>query len=93
MATLIQIMCINKSDRTAIHERIKYVGGHHAGKHWKLSLDDAVQGVKNKLYDFFVQFGSTRVKVIVAKSAAGYEYLKTENDSTTSNNLLMLREC
>jgi len=38
MANTLQILCINKSDRPNIHERIQYVGGINPnGTRWKLS--------------------------------------------------------
>lgn len=94
MASTHEIKCTNKSDRTNIHERILNVGGVNAdGTRWMLSQTNAINGIEVKKWSFYVSKGTNKVNVIVAKSAAGYKYLKTEADDTTSNNLLSLPEC
>ena len=94
-ATLtLQIRCINKSDRMNPHERIKYVGGLNSdNSRWKLSLNDAIAGIKQGKYKLWVSADNKSVWVIIARSAAGHEYLKTENDGEQPNNLLSLPEC
>jgi Protein of unknown function (DUF3892) len=94
MAQDVQIKCINKSDRMNPHERIKHVGGQNAdGTRWKLSLDDAIAGIKNDRWRFWTIANGKSVWVVIAKSAAGNEYLKTEADGDQPNNLLALPEC
>lgn len=91
----VQIRCINKTDRMDPAERIKAVGGVNGdGSRWKLSLDDAIRGVESGKYRFYVERpAGHRVWVVVAKSASGRKYLKTENDGEQPNNLLSLPEC
>lgn len=94
MATSHQIKCINKSDRTNIHERILNVGGINGdGTRWKISETEAIKGIENGTWAFYVSNGVSRVNVIIAKSATGYKYLKTEADNSLTNNLLNLPEC
>lgn len=94
MATSHEIKCINKQERENIHERIINIGGtNNDSTRWKISQQKAIKGIEDKEWEFYVGQGFKKVKVIVAVSAAGYKYLKTENDSTTSNNLLSLPEC
>lgn len=94
MASLHEIRCINKSDRTNIHERIMNIGGINAdGKRWKISQPEAISAIKSDKWNFYVGQGSNRINVVIAISSAGHPYLKTANDSTTSNNLLSLPEC
>lgn len=94
MADNIEIKCINKSDRQNAHERIKSVGGVNPnGARWKLTLDEAIAGIESEKWRFFVNVRGARVWVVIAKSAAGHKYLKTENDGEQPNNLLSLPEC
>lgn len=94
MATSVQIKCINKSDRQNPHERINYIGGVNAdGTRWKLSQPDAIKAVEAGKYSFYVSVGGHTVQVIVAVSANGHKYLKTQNDGEHPNNLLSLPEC
>jgi len=94
MASSHEIKCINKQERDNIHERIVNIGGiKYDGTRWKISQQRAIEGIESGEWLFYVGQGINKVNVIVAKSAAGFKYLKTENDSTTSNNLLKLPEC
>jgi hypothetical protein len=91
----VQIQCINKTDRKDPAERIKAVGGINPDRsRWKLMLDQAIQGVETGKYRFYVERpAGHRVWVVVAVSASGRKYLKTENDGEHPNNLLSLPEC
>lgn len=94
MADRHQITCINKSDRTNPHERIRSIGGVNGdGTRWKLSQPDAVAGVDSGKWAFFVSRNSYTVDVIVAVSQYGNSYLKTRNDGVQPDNLLALPEC
>jgi hypothetical protein len=94
MADNIEIKCINKTDRTSAHERIKSIGGVNPnGTRWKLSLEQAIKDIEDGKYRFYVSVNGSSVWVIVAVSASGNKYLKTENDGEQPNNLLSLPEC
>jgi hypothetical protein len=94
MSDIIEIKCINKSDRPNPHERITHVGGvNPGGERWKLSQTDATAGIESGRWSFYVTRGLRTVRVIVAVSRFGYKYLKTEADGEQPDNLLSLPEC
>lgn len=94
MTTYVQVMCINKSDRYNPHERILNIGGVNPDRtRWKMSQERAIQSIENGVYAFFVLVNGRSVNVVVAKSASGHKYLRTEADNEQNNNLLNLPEC
>jgi hypothetical protein len=94
MTQEVEIKCINKTNRTDPHERISHVGGLNPdGSRWKMLEDDAITKVEDGTYRFWTQGGGRNVWVIIARSAAGHKYLKTESDGIHPNNLLALPEC
>lgn len=94
MATSVQIQCVNKTDRYNPHERISHVGGVNADKtRWKLTQEQAIQGIESGQWRFYVSAGGHSVWVVVAVSQFGNKYLKTEADGDQPDNLLSLPEC
>jgi len=94
MAIDVEVKCINKTDRQNAHEQIRNIGGINPdGKRWLLSEDDAIAGIKRGDWRFYVNRGGHTVWVMIARSAAGHEYLKTQADGEQPNNLLSLPEC
>jgi len=94
MPYLIQISCINKSDRFSPHDRIRAIGGRSSsGTAWTLSQEDAIAGLESGKWSFWVSVDGRSVGVVVAVSAYGNKYLKTEADGDQPNNLLSLPEC
>ena len=94
MADSVQIRCINKSDRPNPHERILRVGGvNQDGTQWKLPEQQAIAGIEDGRWQFYVSVNGHTVSVIVAVSRYGNKYLKTTADGEHPNNLLSLPEC
>ncbi|MGX4675951.1 DUF3892 domain-containing protein [SAR92 clade bacterium H246] len=94
MATSIQVQCINKTNRSSSWERISHIGGRtDSSTSWKITLEEAISSIEAGQYSFYVSAGGHRAQVIVAVSASGNKYLKTENDGEQPNNLLSLPEC
>jgi hypothetical protein len=95
MAQLVQVKCINKTDRYNPHERIRAIGGTNPdGTRWKLAEDEAISAIEQGRYSFYVDRPSgDRVWVVIERSPYGHKYLKTQADGEQPNNLLSLPEC
>jgi hypothetical protein len=63
------------------------------GPRWTLALDDAIQGVLDGRWSFFIQGVYDSVRVEVATSPSGRHYLKTEVDRDTPDELIFLPQC
>jgi hypothetical protein len=89
-----QVLCVNKCDRPNPHERIINIGGRNPdGTGWKLSHQDAIEGIESGKWSFFVHRGGSLVNVVVGLSRYNHKYLKTEADGEHPDNLLSLPEC
>lgn len=63
-------------------------------RRWSLPIDEAIQGVLDGKWTFFVEIGMYDVvNVEVARSPSGRLYLKTEMDTDTPDQLLFLPNC
>jgi len=62
---------------------------------WSLPLADAIQGVLDGEWTFYIYYGVHQevVNVEVAKSPSGSLYLRTELDRDTPDELLFLPQC
>jgi len=95
MGSWVRISCVNKTDRTSPHERIRNVGGVNSdGTRWRLTESEAIRGIREGKWLFYVERpAGHRVNVVIAVSQWGNEYLKTEADGEQPDNLLSLPEC
>ena len=94
MAQNVRVSCINKSDRYNPWERITHIGGVNPnGTRWKLTQQEAIAGIENGTWAFYVMVGNHTVWLVVAVSRFGNKYLKTEADGDSPDNLLSLPEC
>jgi hypothetical protein len=89
-----QVLCINKTNRPNPHERITHIGGiNDQGQRWRVTQQEAIEGIENRRWQFYVRVGHRNVPVIVAISPYGNKYIKTEVDGYHPDNLLNLPEC
>lgn len=85
----LQVTCINKRpSHYDPHERIQAIGG--AG--WKHTEEQAIRNVTADPNAYVVSAGGRTVRVVVA-AHNGRNYLKTEADGYSPDNLLALPEC
>jgi Protein of unknown function (DUF3892) len=89
-----QVTCITKrGDHYNPHERIQGIGGGASLlTRWWRAEADAISDVKLDPESYYVSAHGRSVWVIVAKHQ-GREYLKTETDDYSPDNLLSLTEC
>lgn len=88
MAQRFQVKCINKTDRSSAHDRIRSIGGDN----WKITQEEAISRIEKKTHEYYVSEGGASVDVIVATNN-GTKYIKTEDDGLQPDNLLSLPEC
>lgn len=89
-----EVRCINKTDRYDAHERIRNIGGVSGdGTRWRITQQEAIEGIEGGKWSFFVARNGRAVDVVVAVSRFGNKYIKTEADGDQPNNLLSLPEC
>lgn len=84
-----QITCINKTDRTNPHERIRQVGG---GGGWRTQTDEVIRQIEAGTDTYWVSVNGNRADVVV-DTYNGRKYIRTEPDDSRQNNLLSLPEC
>lgn len=73
--------------------RIDKIGGDKGGKDggaWSITIDRAIEGMKDGSWSFWTLVNGQRVDVVIAKRQNGREYLKTTADDYEPNNLLAL---
>jgi hypothetical protein len=84
-----QVTCINKrGDHYKPHERINHIGGGG----WKVTQAEGIADVKADSTACYVSSTAGSVYLIV-RQHNGNDYLTTEADGATQNNLLSLPEC
>jgi hypothetical protein len=94
MASRHQVLCVRKTNRPNPHERITHIGGLNPnGKVWSLTQEDAIAGIEDGKWSFYVSRGGRTVSVVVAVSRWKHKYIKTEADGEQPDNLLSLPEC
>lgn len=94
MPDQVRVDCVNKTNRTDPHERISHIGGANAnGSRWKLPERDAIAGIQEGRWDFYVERPVGQQVSVVVAQRLGRKYLKTAADGERPDNLLALPEC
>ena len=90
----IRVSCITRIPRKEPFDRITHLGGTNVdGTRWKVSEERAILDIKQGDWEFYVHVGTQQVSVVVARSQAGDDYVKTAADRYRPDNLLSLPEC
>lgn len=91
-----QITWINKDDRYNPYKQITHIGGtsgNPAWRPWRITQQEAIHGIENGQWSFYVDQGGRCINVVVAISPYGNKYLKTQADSNEPSTLLGLPGC
>ena len=88
-----RIRCVQRGEGNRPHERITHIGGSTSdGTRWKISQTEAMAGMRDGVWTFYVSLDGETLRVDIAKGEKGEEYLKTEKDGTQPEQLLSLPE-
>jgi hypothetical protein len=94
LATRVRVECVNKTNRTDPHERISHIGGRNPnGERWNLTEAQAIEGIEQGKWTFYVERPTGHVVDAVIATRLGKKYLKTTADGEQPDNLLALPEC
>ena len=72
------------------HERILCIGGYCQQGLWIRNLDEAINNIKSGAEGYFILTISNKELNIILADFEGKEYLKTETDQDSPDNLLGL---
>jgi hypothetical protein len=73
---------------------VTHIGGPSSrGRGWRMSVQEAIQGMLTGELGFFLERDNQRANLVVGYSKEGYRYLKVEGDENGSKVLLDLPEC
>jgi hypothetical protein len=86
-----QVTCVcKKGILYQPHERIESIGGYHCGRVWRLKEEVAINNIKQGIEEYFILSANNRELNIVVAVYDNKEYLKTETDNDSPDNLLGL---
>jgi hypothetical protein len=89
-----EVRCVKRSDHGTPHGEITHIGGLNDDyTRWQVTLEEAIAGVENGKWAFYVARGGLTVDVIVATTTFGAKYLTTTTDGGQPDTLVTLVEC
>ncbi len=81
MATKHEVTSISKTLAPNGLEMITHIGGNgNESRSWKISQQEAISGIENHIWEFFVKQGSKTRNLIVCICPLGTKYLKIEKE-------------
>lgn len=93
MATRFEVTCVTTSNKPALHERIKYIGGiRENGKPWKATQQEAIELIEENLCSFYVTRGGKKVDVVIGYSNLGNKFIKLATDDKYAGGLIWIGE-
>lgn len=72
------------------YERITRIGGYSRQGLWVLNVEEAINNIKSGTEGYFILTANNKELNIILADFAGKEYLKTETDHDSPDNLLGL---
>ena len=95
MAERHRVACATTSDSTEPEHRIVRIGGTNTvGVKWRLTQDEAIDGIEGGRWDFFVvQRHGRPIDVVIARTPSGTKYLTTAGADDDQAELLHLPAC
>ncbi len=92
MAIRRQVLCITRAFSTGTSRQITHIGGVHNGIRWRETSAEAIRGIDNGEWTFYVSDNGREAEVIIGGNG-DQRYLTTKPDATLRNNLLSLQDC
>ncbi len=85
-----RVTCITKPAGDERHEHITHIGGDN----WYITVEDAIQFIKQRAWDFYVQDEGNQNLIawvqVIAPSFSAREHIRTYADGRPTDNLLHL---
>ena len=92
MATKHEVTSISRTLAPNGLEMISHIGGNgNESRSWKISHQEAIAGIENHIWEFFVKQGSKTHNLIVCISPLGTKCLKIE-EGITSPTFVLVKE-
>jgi hypothetical protein len=83
------VKCITKPNPSDPRRRITHIGGDG----WQVTQEQAILDIKVDPNSYYTHYNGKSAWLRVYRSAQGNEYIRTEDDDESQNNLLSLPQC